>query len=156
MSNIKQIIVQPDVNPNNIAISFAIGLSIAFTPLIGLHTLIAIVICIIFKKLNKPLTLLACYINNPWTMIPITSISILIGKLILGNNNQLYIEDIHWNKIGLHSFISRNGLINMYITLKPIIKPYLLGGFILSALALVTGYYVMLVIIKRLRTLKTR
>jgi hypothetical protein len=41
----------------------------------------------------------------------------------------------------------------MYLMLKPILGPYLLGGLVLSALALPVGYYVMLKVARHLRRL---
>ncbi len=39
----------------------------------------------------------------------------------------------------------------MYIMLKPILGPYLVGGLVLSALALPVGYYAMLLLTRHLR-----
>lgn len=150
-NKIKQIILQPGTTPKQIALSFAIGLSVAFSPIIGLHTCMIIIICLLFKRLHKPLLFLTCCINNPWTMLPIASISIMVGNLLMGYNCYADIVSINWYAIGLHNFISIEGLNSMYIILKPIILPYLIGGFALSALSLPISYYGLLKIVIRLR-----
>ena len=151
-NKIKQIILQPGTTPKQIALSFAIGLSVACSPIIGLQTCMIIIICLLFKRLHKSLLFLTCYINNPWTMLPIVSISIMIGNLLMGHSCYTDIVSINWHAIGLHNFISLEGLNSMYIILKPIILPYLLGGFVLSALSLPLGYYGLLKIIIRLQS----
>jgi len=81
------------------------------------------------------------------------SLSGLIGNLLMGRGTRPDFTGIHWEKIGWHSFVSHKGFDHMYIMLKPILGPYLLGGMVMSALALPLGYYVMLKIARRLRML---
>ena len=150
----RRIIIQTEATPKQMALSFAVGLAVALSPLIGLHTCITIIICIIFNKLHRPLMLLTCYLNNPWTMLPVASVSVLVGNVLMGHGVHLCLDDINWHEIGLHSFLTQKGLNNMYLTLKPVILPYLLGGFALSVFALPLGYYIMLKIINYSRNLE--
>jgi uncharacterized protein (DUF2062 family) len=149
----KRIILHPEMTPEQLALSFAIGFAVAWNPFIGLHTWIALLLCIIFRKLHRPLMLLACYLNNPWTMLPIASVSSLVGNLVLGRGWHLHFRGVKWHSIGWRSFATREGFDGMCHMLKPILVPYLVGGLLLSALALPIGYYVMLKIARRLRHL---
>jgi hypothetical protein len=149
----KEMILQPKMTPERVALSFAIGLAVAFSPFIGLHTCITIAICIVFNTLHRPLMLLTCYINNPWTILPVASVSVLVGNWLMGYGIHLNVDHINWHTIGLHSFTTQEGLSSMYLTLKPVLVPYLLGGFALSILALPLGYYIMLKITRHLRSL---
>jgi hypothetical protein len=149
----QHIILQPEITPEKTALSFSIGLAIAVSPFIGLHTCITILVCLIFNNLHRPLMLLACYLNNPWTMLPVASISVLVGNLLMGRGIQLNLGNINWHTIGWRSFVTKEGLKHMHLTLKPVLLPYLLGGFALSILALFLGYYVMLRIARHLRRL---
>jgi uncharacterized protein (DUF2062 family) len=152
--HIKRMILHPELTPEQVALSFAIGFSLAWNPFIGLHTLAILALCFIFRRLHRPLMLLACFINNPWTMVPMASVSGLVGNLLLGRGCRPHIHHgIRWDTIGWHSFISREGFDHMYLMLKPILGPYLLGGLVLSALALPVGYYVMLKVTRHLRRL---
>lgn len=150
---LKKIILQPEITPERVAQSFAIGLAVALSPFIGLHTCITIAICIAFKNLHRPLMIFTCYFNNPWTMLPVASVSVLVGNLLMGRGAHLNITNVDWHTIGWHSFITQEGLSSMYLTLKPVLVPYLLGGFVMSILALPLGYYVMLKIARHLRSL---
>ena len=139
-----------------VAFSFAIGFSLAWNPFIGLHTWIILLLCLFFRKLHRPLMLLACYLNNPWTMLPMASISSLAGNLLLGRGWHLHFRGIKWHSIGWRSFLTREGFDSMYHMLKPVLVPYLLGGFVMSALALPVGYYIVLALTRRLRALNLR
>jgi len=149
----KRLILHPEMTPEQVALSFAIGFSVAWSPVIGLHTWLILMLCIIFRKLHRPLMLLTCYLNNPWTMLPMASVSALAGNLLMGRGWHLHFRGIKWHTIGWRSFLTREGFDGMCHMLKPIFVPYLLGGFVLSALALPLGYYVMLKIARRLRHL---
>jgi len=149
--HLKRFILHPEMSPEQVALSFAIGLSLAWNPLIGLHTAIILLLCVLFRKLHRPLMLLACFINNPWTMLPMASASGLVGNLLLGRGWRVHFRGIKWHTIGLRSFLTQEGFDHMIRMLKPVLVPYLVGGFVLSALALPVGYYVMLVITRRLR-----
>jgi uncharacterized protein (DUF2062 family) len=147
----KRMILHPELTPERVALSFAIGFSLAWNPFIGLHTFLIVVLCFVFKRLHRPLMLLACFINNPWTMVPMASVSGLVGNLLMGRGCRPHFHGIRWDTIGWHSFVSKEGFDHMYLMLKPILGPYLLGGMVLSVLALLVGYYAMLKIATRLR-----
>jgi uncharacterized protein (DUF2062 family) len=149
----KNIILHPELTPEQVALSFAIGFSLAWNPFIGLHTFLILVLCFIFKRLHRPLMFLACFINNPWTMVPMASLSGLVGNLLMGRGCRPKFHGIRWDTIGWHSFVSHRGFDHMYLMLKPILGPYLLGGMVMSALALPVGYYVMLKLARHLRKL---
>jgi uncharacterized protein (DUF2062 family) len=150
---IKQFLLHPEMTPEQVALSFAIGFAMAWNPLLGLHTALILVLCFVFRRLHRPLMLLACYINNPWTMVPMASLSVLSGNLLMGRGCRPNFKVIHWEQIGLSSFVTRDGFHDMYHMLKPILTPYLLGGLVLMLLALPVGYYAMLRITIRLRAL---
>jgi uncharacterized protein (DUF2062 family) len=150
----KRYVLHPEMTPEQVALSFAIGFATAWNPFIGLHTWLILLLCIIFRRLHRPLMLLACYINNPWTMLPMASASSLVGSLLLGRGWHLNFRGVRWHTITWRSFATREGFDGMYTMLKPILAPYLLGGFVLSLLALPVGYYGMLMLTRRLRRLQ--
>jgi uncharacterized protein len=150
---LKEQILHPELTPERIARSFGLGLVIAFNPLLGLHTGVAVALCLIFRRLHRPLLLASMMINNPWTMVPIATVSAYLGNLLLGRGLALDLSRIHWDRIGWSSFASRHGLNGLFHMLEPILGPYLLGGFILSALAFPVGYYTMLKLSTHLRKL---
>jgi uncharacterized protein (DUF2062 family) len=154
--SLKRFILHPEMSPEQVALSFAIGFSLAWNPFIGMHTWIILLLCIIFGRLHRPLMLLACYLNNPWTMLHMASVSSLVGNLILGRGWHLYFRHVKWQAIGWRNFLTREGFDTMCHMLKPILAPYLVGGMVLSLLALPVGYYGMLILTRHLRRLHFR
>jgi uncharacterized protein (DUF2062 family) len=144
-------ILNAELSPERVAWSFAIGFSIAWNPIIGIHTGIAILCCLFFKGIHRPLLLIATFLNNPWTMVPIASLSVFFGNWLFGRGWVVDISGISWKSIGVGSFTSRQGFLEMYSMLEPILLPYLLGGFIASILAVPTGYWFMLWLSRKLR-----
>ncbi|BDU76363.1 DUF2062 domain-containing protein [Mesoterricola sediminis] len=150
-TRLKGHILHPEMSPEQIALSFAIGLSVAFNPLLGLHTAIVLLACFLSRRLHRPVMLIAAFVNNPWTMVPIATASALAGNLLLGRGSRLDLSGIRWHEITWRSFVSREGLDGIFCMLKPILVPYLTGGFALCLLALPVGYVVMLAVARRLR-----
>jgi uncharacterized protein (DUF2062 family) len=144
-------ILHPELTPERIAWSFALGFSNAWNPLLGTHTWVALACCFFLKNLHRPILLMATFLNNPWTMVPIASASVFFGNWLQGRGWAVDISGITWRSIGLGSFTSRQGLSDMYLMLKPVLVPYLLGGTILCILAVPLGYWFMLWLAKRLR-----
>ena len=151
LSRFRQYILLPELTPRRVAWSFAIGCSIAWNPIIGTHTWVALALCFLVKGLHRPLLLTSTFLNNPWTMIPIASVSVFFGNWLLHGVWWVDLTDIAWKSIGLGSFTSRQGFAAMYAMLKPILGPYLLGGFSASLLVLPIAYWSMLLLSRKLR-----
>lgn len=147
----KRYMADPDLEPHHLGWSFALGLAIAMNPLLGLHTGLVVASCALFRKLHRPLTLLGAFINNPWTMVPIATVSTLLGNILLGRGLGIDLSGVDWSSIGWHSFSTREGFHLMAEMLRPILVPYLLGGFVLSLLAVPVGYFLMLRLAHHLR-----
>jgi len=146
-------ILHPEKTPTDVAMSFALGFSIAWNPLLGLHTTLVILLCLIFRRLHRPLILAAAFINNPWTMVPIATASTYLGNILLGRGLHLDLAGIHWHSLGLRNFVTREGFDAMFHMLKPVLGPYVLGGAVLCFLALPIGYFGMLKLARHLRRL---
>lgn len=68
--------------PREKAKAVAFGIFIAFTPTYGLHTLTVVFFSWIFR-LRFTLVLLASWLNNPWTLVPIYTSSYIVGRVLL-------------------------------------------------------------------------
>lgn len=68
--------------PEKVAASFALGVAIAFTPLIGFHFVIALVLALILK-LNKIDVVLGTLVVNPLTLGPVSAAALPIGRLVV-------------------------------------------------------------------------
>ena len=149
--DLRQQILRPDLSPERIAWSFAIGLSIAFNPMLGTHTWMAFACCALVRALHRQLLITATFLNNPWTVLPIFGFSALFGNILLGRGWAVDLTGISLKSIGVASFTSRRGLLDLYSMLEPILAPYLVGGFLVSILALPVGYRFMLALTRRMR-----
>lgn len=73
-----------DDPPEKVALAFAAGIFLGFSPLVGLQTLLAAVAAFIWK-FNKLAIISGSYISNPWTMGPIIAAAWGIGRSIIGS-----------------------------------------------------------------------
>ncbi|HET6789510.1 MAG TPA: hypothetical protein VFH49_16210, partial [Aquabacterium sp.] len=85
---------------------------------------------------------------------PMATGSALLGNILLGRGLHLDLSGVVWKSIGWHSVSTRAGFEAAAAMLKPILAPYLLGGFVMSALALPVGYFLMLRLAHRMRSPK--
>jgi len=73
-----------DDPPERTALAFSIGVFIAFSPFLGLHTIAATALAFLFR-FNKIAIYTGTFINNPFlTLVPITVASYAVGALLLG------------------------------------------------------------------------
>lgn len=150
-ASLKGHILHPELTPKQVAWSFGIGFSIAWNPFLGLHTAMILGLCLFSRKLHRPLMLIACFINNPWTLVPMATTSTMVGSALLGRGWKVNLTAVKWSAIGWKSFATREGLAQLGVMFKPILWPYLLGGFVMSILALPLGYWVMHQVALKLR-----
>lgn len=68
--------------PEKVAASFAIGVAIAFTPLLGLHFVMALVIAVLLK-LNKLDVVLGTLVVNPLTLGPVSAVALPVGRFVV-------------------------------------------------------------------------
>jgi len=73
-----------DDPPERTALAFAIGTFIGFSPLLGLHTILAALVSVVWR-FNKLAILTGSFLSNPWTIAPIVGASWAIGRLIIGS-----------------------------------------------------------------------
>jgi uncharacterized protein (DUF2062 family) len=73
-----------DDPPERTALAFSIGVFIAFSPFLGLHTIMATVVAFVFR-FNKIAIYSGTFINNPFfTLVPIIIASYAVGAFLLG------------------------------------------------------------------------
>jgi len=72
-----------DPRPHQVALSFAVGTAISFSPFLGFHLLIALVVAFLFK-LNKVEMILGTFVNNPWSFPFVYGGAYFLGAWMLG------------------------------------------------------------------------
>jgi uncharacterized protein (DUF2062 family) len=77
--------LKEDPRPHRVALSFAVGTAISFSPFLGLHLLLAVVISFLFR-LNKVETILGTFVNNPWSVPFVYGGAYFLGAWMLGRD----------------------------------------------------------------------
>jgi uncharacterized protein len=125
------LVLRVEDTPGRVALSFAIGVFIAFSPVLGIHTGLALGLAFAFR-LNRVAILTGAWINNPWTIAPMYLAGTLLGCALLGVPSA-GLESINWN---LHGRAFYAALLE---GLRPYLLPYLVGntllGLVFGALA---------------------
>jgi uncharacterized protein (DUF2062 family) len=134
-----------DDPPERTALAFSVGVFIAFSPLLGLHTLLATLVAFLFR-FNKLAIYAGTFVNNPLTLFPVVGASYAVGARMLDRPLRLpglgwrLLTDPHpltasyWHQLGDH--------------LWDIVLPFSLGGFALSVVCSLTAYPVTLKLLR--------
>lgn len=135
---IRQVLVIQEP-PRRIAVAFAVGLFLGMSPLLGVHTILALAVAWLFK-LNKFVTLMGVFVTNPWTIVPIYSFGTWLGARIIGMDTVL--PSIDWSHITLVSFFEG---------FRPLVTPFFLGTTVLGLVCAVMSYALIILAIRRRR-----
>jgi uncharacterized protein (DUF2062 family) len=138
-----RVLVQVEDSPHRTALSFAIGVWIAFCPLLGIHTGLALAVAFLFRLGRAPM-LLGAYINNPWTLAPLYMSGTLLGCALLGVPSD-GLSAIDWS---LHGAAFYRTLLEH---LRPYVWPYVLGNTLLGTVSGMTAYVVLRRVLERRR-----
>jgi uncharacterized protein (DUF2062 family) len=122
-----QILLQVEDSPNRVAAAFALGVFIAFFPILGIHTGLAIGIALAFR-LNKVAILAGAWTNNPWTLAPMYTGGTLLGCFVLGVS-PASLGGIDWS---LHGRAFYASLVEGF---RPLLGPFIVGNLVLGAAA---------------------
>ena len=136
-----QVLLHIEDTPHRTALAFAIGVLIAFSPFIGIHMGIALIVAFLFR-LNRVAILFGTYLNNPWTLAPMYLAGTTLGCLLLGVSND-GLENIDWELTGA-AFRQ-----TLWLTLRTYMWPFLLGNTLLGIVCGLLGYYVLRRILER-------
>ena len=119
-----------DDPPERTALAFSIGVFIAFSPFLGLHTIMATVLAFLFR-FNKVAIYTGTFINNPFfTLVPIIIGSYAVGAFFLGRPLSLPDEGLELLK-NPHVF-SGDYYRRLFTESWNIVWPFAVGGTVLS------------------------
>ena len=127
-----------DDPPERTALAFSVGIFIAFSPFLGLHTLMATLIAFWFR-FNKIAIYTGTFVNNPFfTLVPIIVASYAVGAFLLGrplslpadsmellSHPQLFDGD-YWRRLGANAW--------------EVVLPFSVGGLALSVVCSLASY----------------
>ena len=141
-----------DDPPERTALAFSIGVFIAFSPFLGLHTIMATAVAFIFR-FNKIAIYTGTFLNNPFlTLVPIIIVSYAVGAFLLGRPLSIPDEGLELLK-NPHIFSSdyyRRLFVQSWST---IVWPFSVGAMALSIVCSLLAYPLTL---RTLRAYKSR
>lgn len=127
-----------DDPPERTALAFSIGVFIAFSPFLGLHTIAATLIAFLFR-FNKIAIFAGTFLNNPFlTLVPIILVSYALGAFLLGRPLKISPEgiDLLKNPEPFSGEYYRRLFNNSW----HVIEPFGLGGMVLSVVCSLVAY----------------
>jgi len=128
-----------------LAASCALGGYVAFSPYLGMHTLMVVLFSWLFSLNFFVMLAASTIINNPWTMLPVYSSGYFIGELILGR--WCGIDTMACNPSWVSSI---NTLVSTHIGLQGVaFWSFMLGGNLLGLLVAAMLYPTMKIVFKR-------
>lgn len=127
--------------PERIALAFAVGVFLSFSPLLGLHTILGICIAFLFG-LNRVAILMGLFVNNPWTLVPIYALATYLGGVLIGFPAASPLNGLPWSQLWSSGFWSQ------IFRHWPWILPMFLGSTILAFLCAAIAYPLALFIVR--------
>ena len=141
-----------DDPPERTALAFSIGVFIAFSPFLGLHTIMATLIAFLFR-FNKVAIYTGTFINNPFlTLVPIIIASYAVGAFILGR--PLSIPDEGLELLKNPRLLSGDYYQQLFVQSWTIVWPFSVGATALSVVCSLLAYPLTLRALRAYRTLK--
>ena len=136
-----------DDPPERTALAFSIGVFIAFSPFLGLHTIMATVVAFLFR-FNKIAIYAGTFINNPFlTLVPIIIVSYGLGALLLGQPPRIPAEGIELIKDP--HLLTASYYRELFGHSWYLIKPFALGASVLSVVCPILAYPLTLSALRR-------
>ncbi|HVF28106.1 MAG TPA: DUF2062 domain-containing protein [Pyrinomonadaceae bacterium] len=143
-----------DDPPERTALAFAVGVFIAFSPFLGLHTIMATALAFLFR-FNKIAIYTGTFINNPFlTLVPIIVASYAVGAFTMGRPLRLPNEGMellqhprlltgdYWRQLFFHS--------------RDVLLPFAIGGTVLSVICSLIAYPVTLKLLRARKRMKVK
>jgi hypothetical protein len=135
-----------DDPPERTALAFSVGVFIAFSPFLGLHTIMATVVALAFR-FNKVAIYTGTFVNNPFlTLVPIILASYAVGAFLTGRPLALpaggmeLLRDPH-----LFAADYWRALLDQFWGL---LLPFAVGGTVLSVVCSLAAYPVTLKLLR--------
>ena len=122
--------------PRRTAAAFAVGVLFGFSPFLGLHTILALVVAFALN-LNRVAVLLGVYSNLPWILPAYYSLATVLGAALLGTDVPPGLLKELTDMVAATSW---DHFRRLAVTLKPLLWAYLVGSTI-GAVGLAAAAY---------------
>ena len=136
-------LLQLDDTPHRLALAFGLGVWLAFFPILGVHTILALLIAFVFR-LNRAALLVGVYVSNPWTLAPLYMAGTVLGCEIFGVSSA-ELTSVDWSLHGRAFYRA------LFESLRPYVWPFVVGNTVLGVAGGIVGYVVLREILERRR-----
>lgn len=136
-----EILLHVEDTPHRIALAFGIGVWIAFFPILGIHTGLALAIAVFFR-LSRAAILVGAYVNNPWTVAPLYMAGTLLGCFLL-EVPAAGLGHVDWSLHGRAFYAA------LFEGLRPFVWPFVVGNTVLGTLSGSAAYFALRFILER-------
>jgi uncharacterized protein (DUF2062 family) len=135
-----------DDPPERTALAFSVGVFIAFSPFLGLHTVMATVLAFAFR-FNKVAIFTGTFVNNPFlTLVPIILASYAVGAFLTGRplsppaGGLELLRDPH--------LLTADYWRELFAQFRVVLLPFAVGGMVLSVVCSLAAYPVTLKLLR--------
>jgi uncharacterized protein len=136
-STIRRLLALDDP-PERTALAFSIGVFIAFSPFLGIHTIAATALAFAFR-FNKIAIYAGTFINNPFlTLVPIILASYAAGALVMGRPLRLPPESLEL--LQSPHLLTGQWWGKLFASGGNVIVPFFIGGMMLSVICSIIAY----------------
>ena len=140
-------LLQVTESPERTALGFAVGVFLGFSPLLGLHTILGLLVAHIVG-FNRMVMLAGIYSCNPWILVPYYGFATWFGIQILGVEEGHSLESLNLLEIFQAEFWQ------VLASEWRLLLPACVGSTILCTLLALIAYPVALHIVQKYRRLK--
>jgi uncharacterized protein (DUF2062 family) len=151
----KSILIIKD-SPHRIALAFALGVFVGISPFLGLHYIGAFFLAWLFR-LNKLVAIVGVSVNNPWTIVPLSTFSVWIGAKMMGIKEVL--PEIDWAGITFTKiagqFTDIASLTIMMKKLWPVISSFFVGSMLACTVSAIASYFIVQILLAKYKKEET-
>jgi len=129
--------------PQRTAAAYALGVFLGFSPLLGLHTILGLILAFALN-VNRVAVLLGVYSNLPWILVPYYTLATWLGATLLGAAPPPGLDDAFITALQNRSWSEFR---SAFEALEPVFWAFTLGSTIGATLLALVAYRVSSVMI---------
>ena len=141
--NIWKKLIHLKADPHDIAFGLALGIFVGFLPIMGIQMAVAGLVCLPFKRANKPAAIAGVWITNPLTVIPIYAFIYWVGTFFYPSDHIVTPSTIMAKMravLELEGFVAQT---KGFLALgADIFLPMCIGGAVVGLIAMVPTYFI--------------
>ncbi len=141
-SRLVRSLLQVTESPERTALGFAVGVLLGFSPFLGLHTILGLVVAYVLG-FNRIVVLAGVYSCNPWILVPYYTFATWFGVQLLGVKEGRSLEGLNLLEIFQAEFW------NLLTSQWQLLLPAFVGSTILCAILAVIAYPIALHVVRK-------